>query len=153
MDLADDLITLHEDQKAWTVHDGKFFANALIHEHRARAPAERKMASSDQLSAWVDGCTDFLGGSEAGSSFEGLHAESAYDVFHGEAQSTHKARDDGRWSVHDGMAFADHVRSKRPRAPAERRAHKNGVTFDSKRWCAGDAAEYMDQTAGEFAST
>ena len=50
-----------DEQHAWTVHDGKFFAAHLIREHRARAPGERRLASSEQLSAWVDGCGDFVG--------------------------------------------------------------------------------------------
>ena len=47
-------------RQAWSVHDGQFFAAHLKHG-QPRAPAERRLAHSEQLNAWVEGCTDFVG--------------------------------------------------------------------------------------------
>ena len=152
-DLLDESLR-DDDHRPWSVHDGQFFASHIIRENRARAPAERRLSSSEQLSSWVEGMSDFVSGGinppslntglprrppSAGATDDYLSALAGPSLQALEAQEA--------WSVHDGQLFAQHVRQKRPRAPAERRMHRRGGDFllDAKRWSAPPAAHLATQ--------
>ena len=134
-----------ERQLPWSVHDGQFFAEHLIRDGVARAPAERRLAS-DQLNAWVDGCSDFVGNGAMipqitpfprhGSYPNNLDAQDDILSRDRTVSATVSANAGQHWSVHDGQCFAEHVRAKRPRAPHERRAHRQGGNHmvDATRW-------------------
>jgi PAS domain-containing protein len=138
-DFPDDI--LKSGDKPWTVHDGQMFASH-VWSQKARAPNERRLQSSEQLSAWVDSCTDFVDGvtSESPSLIENRTSVDDSDFYLSSSSMPKEPQRSQAWSVHDGKFFAEHVREKRPRAPLERKIHRagGGLIVDPKRW-RGDA--------------
>ena len=111
----------------WSVHDGSFFAEHILRDKRPRAEQERRaVTDSEHLGAWLDSVG--INAFDWSPFADDAKAHTSFDDDQLRLRSDLNCNDNGSWTVHDGQFFAENVlRSKRPRAPKERKLHSQGV--------------------------